>query len=105
MRALFVVILAGLLIGFLWPADQRPAQGMAASSSGERRETVLEREGNGHFYTHARINDAELVHFVVDTGATVVALTVDDAERLGIPFDPAEFTVVGEGSCAARTSC
>ena len=98
MRALFAVILAGLLIGFLWPTGERPAATMAASSSGERRETVLEREGNGHFYTHAKVNDAELVHFVVDTGATVVALTVDDAKRLGIPFDPAEFTVVGEGA-------
>ena len=59
---------------------------------------MLEREFNGHFYTHARINDRELVHFVVDTGATVVALTVDDARRLGVPVDPDEFTVVGEGA-------
>ena len=99
MRALIVVVLAGLLIGFLWPSNEGAAPPtMAAATGGERRETVLEREGNGHFYTHAKVNDAELVHFVVDTGATVVALTVEDAERLGIPFDPAEFTVVGEGA-------
>jgi aspartyl protease family protein len=35
---------------------------------------------------------------VVDTGASVVALTVEDAERLGIPVDPSEFTIVGEGA-------
>ena len=59
---------------------------------------MLEREGNGHFYAHAKVNDQELVHFVVDTGATVVALTVDDARRLGISVDPSEFTVIGEGA-------
>jgi aspartyl protease family protein len=59
---------------------------------------VLEREDNGHFYTHAKVNDAELINFVVDTGSSLVALTVEDAERLGIPVDPAEFTVVGEGA-------
>ena len=89
------VIAAGLLIGLAWPSGE-PVPAIAAD--GERRETVLERETNGHFYTHARINDRELVHFVVDTGATVVALTVDDARRLGVPVDPHEFTVVGEGA-------
>lgn len=59
---------------------------------------MLERQSNGHFYTHAKINDKELVHFVVDTGATVVVLTIDDARRLGIPVNPAEFEVVGEGA-------
>ena len=98
MRALFAVIAVGLLIGLLWPSADEPESKMAASTTGERRETVLEREGNGHFYTHARVNDAELVHFLVDTGATSVALTVDDARRLGIPVDPAEFTVIGEGA-------
>lgn len=98
MRALVIVIVAGLLIGLLWPAAEQPEPRMAASTGGERRETMLEREGNGHFYTHARVNDAELVHFLVDTGATSVALTVEDARRLGIPVDPAEFTVIGEGA-------
>lgn len=97
-RSLAVVVIAGLAIGLLLPAEEMPSQASAVSSPGERRETVLEREGNGHFYTHAKVNDSELIHFVVDTGATVVALTVDDAERLGIPVDPSEFTVVGEGA-------
>ena len=100
-RALFAVVAAGLLIGLLWPSDDRaPAAGPPAGS-GERQETVLEREGNGHFYTHAKVNDSGLVHFVVDTGASVVALTVDDARRLGIDVDPSEFTVVGEGASGA----
>ena len=98
MRAFVAVVVAGLLIGLLWPSGQKSVSEVAVSPDGERRETVLEREANGHFYTHAKINDAGLVHFVVDTGASVVALTVEDAERLGISVDPAEFTVVGEGA-------
>jgi aspartyl protease family protein len=98
MRAFIAVIVAGLIIGLLWPSGDQASSANASASSGERLETVLEREGNGHFYTHAKVNDSELIHFVVDTGATVVVLTVDDAQRLGIPVNPAEFTVVGEGA-------
>ena len=94
-RAFFVVIAAGLLIGFFWPSDESAAMPVADS---ERRETVLEREGNGHFYTHAKVNGRELVHFLVDTGASDVVLTVGDALRLGIPVNPRQFTVVGEGA-------
>lgn len=97
-RALILVVLAGLAIGLAWPSGEKSPSAELAAVSGERKETVLERESNGHFYTHAKVNDDELVHFVVDTGATVVALTVDDAERLGISVDPSEFTVVGEGA-------
>ena len=97
-RALIVVVLAGLVIGLAWPSSDKDPAANPATIDGERQETVLERESNGHFYTHAKVNDDELVHFVVDTGATVVALTVDDARRLGISVDPSEFTVVGEGA-------
>ena len=96
-RALILVVTAGVVIGLAWPPGE-PAPPTVDVQNGERHETILEREGNGHFYTHARINDRELIHFVVDTGASVVALTVDDARRLGIPVDPAEFAIVGEGA-------
>jgi aspartyl protease family protein len=97
-RALILVITAGVVIGLAWPSGKRAPVAANVAQNGERHETVLERESNGHFYTHAKINDRELVHFVVDTGASVVVLTIDDAQRLGIPVDPSEFTVVGEGA-------
>ena len=97
-RALLAVVAAGLVIGLLWPSDDKAPPAQLAASGGERGETVLEREANGHFYTHAKVNDSELIHFIVDTGASVVALTVDDARRLGIDVDPSEFTVIGEGA-------
>jgi aspartyl protease family protein len=39
----------------------------------------------------------------VDTGADVVALTREDAERLGIQVDPSSFRVVGEGASGPVT--
>ena len=97
-RVLVFVIFIGALIGFALPSGEDGPAAANAVQSGERKETVLDRAANGHFYTHAKINDRELIHFIVDTGATVVVLTVEDAQRLGIPVNPAEFTIVGEGA-------
>ena len=43
----------------------------------------------------------ELVRFVVDTGASAVALTAEDAERAGIKFSPSEYEYIGEGASGA----
>jgi aspartyl protease family protein len=72
------------------------AQGSSPTSS-YGQETVLERGLGGHFFTVANIN-GEPIRFVVDTGATDVALTMDDARRAGISFDPSQFEVVGSGA-------
>jgi aspartyl protease family protein len=64
------------------------------------RKTELTRESNGHFYTYAKVN-GELVHFLVDTGATSVALTEEDAARVGIDVSPASFDIIGEGASGA----
>jgi len=92
------MIAAGVAIGLAWPSGKAPVAATSKSTTpDDRHETTLEREGNGHFYTHAKVN-GELMRFIVDTGASVVALTVEDAERLGISVDPATFEVVGEGA-------
>jgi aspartyl protease family protein len=96
-KALFVMIAAGIAIGLAWPTGAPQSEAEAAPASGERRETTLEREGNGHFYTYANVN-GEPIRFVVDTGASFVALTTKDAKRIGIPFSPAEFEIIGEGA-------
>ena len=58
---------------------------------------TLPRRDDGHFYAQAEVNGST-VDFVIDTGATVVSLTREDAERAGITVDPDRFTVVGEGA-------
>lgn len=59
--------------------------------------TELKRADNGHFNASVAVN-GQAVEMVVDTGATAVALSVDDARRLGLAFDPAAFQVVGTGA-------
>jgi aspartyl protease family protein len=60
-------------------------------------ETRVRRSPNGHFFVTALVN-GQPVRFLVDTGATTVALTVEDARRAGVAFDPASFEVIGEGA-------
>ena len=97
-KSFLFVVAVGVAIGLAWPSgDAHVAEAAESASSEDRLETTLERESNGHFYTHAKVN-GELMRFIVDTGASVVALTVEDAERLGLAIDPAAFEVVGEGA-------
>jgi aspartyl protease family protein len=58
---------------------------MQSPSSGLRTVT-LAPDRNGHFQTDARVEGRD-IGFMVDTGATVIALTESDAARIGIrPF-------------------
>ena len=94
------ILVFGLTIGYLIPGHSPASDGnphRVTTPSEPPRETQLERSASGHFYTYAKVN-GEYVRFVVDTGADVVALTREDAERLGIKLDPSSFEVVGEGA-------
>ena len=95
-KPLLFVVAAGVAIGLAWPSGDQQSKAVVAET-GEPRETVLEREANGHFYVDAKVN-GELVQFIVDTGATGVALTEEDARRVGLAFSPSEFEYVGEGA-------
>lgn len=61
------------------------------------KEMVIQRQSNGHFYVDGTVN-GQPVHFLVDTGATTVALTADDARHVGLQFDPSEFQRIGYGA-------
>ena len=52
---------------------------------------VLRASDNGHFETSARINGRS-VDVLVDTGATLVALTYEDARRAGLSLADRDFT-------------
>ncbi|MDE2285319.1 MAG: TIGR02281 family clan AA aspartic protease [Hyphomicrobiales bacterium] len=68
---------------------QPPAVNNAANPANSRS-VVVPRDGRGHFEVEARI-DGRPLNFMVDTGATVIALTAADAARLGIRPAPREF--------------
>ena len=91
--ALIAMILAGSLIGLMWPL----AKAAPSPESGSAREIVLERSRDGHFYADARVN-GHSVRFLIDTGASAVTLTESDAKRAGIAFAEQEFEVLGQGA-------
>jgi aspartyl protease family protein len=96
-KALLLVIAVGVAIGLALPSGKRSVEAPAVAADGSPQETLLEREANGHFYVHAKVN-GELVRFLIDTGASGVALTEKDARRAGIQFSRSEFEHVGEGA-------
>jgi len=56
-----------------------------AAAADERPMVTLAADARGHFLSQGLINGGA-VHFVVDTGATVVVLPAADATRLGIDY-------------------
>src|SRR6476620_7325199 len=80
-------------------AEEPPQVERSADASGHALpiDTHVRRSPNGHFFVTARVN-GQPVRFVVDTGATTVALTEEDAARAGVPFDRASFDVIGVGA-------
>ena len=97
--------------GFVWivfsPHEEAPAKprvadavqtmklggqspGRSPAASGFDDAMVLQRDRSGQFHIEAQV-DGQGAEFLVDTGADIVALTVDEAGRLGYPVDPADF--------------
>jgi aspartyl protease family protein len=106
MKAFIFFIAVGIVVGLAWPSGRptapvAPAVASAAASVAAAddapRETVLERSEGGHFYANVEVN-GQLVRFLVDTGASGIALTEGDAERVGLDFDRGDYEQVGMGA-------
>lgn len=61
------------------------SMGGSAGGSGRGSRIVLLESGGGHFMTAGQIN-GRAVQFMVDTGATSIAMSTFDAERAGISY-------------------
>ena len=113
MKALLpMVLIIGALVGWFAPgatdADGEPTPPrVTGSPEGARQATarpawyggamVLPRAGDGHFYAQARI-DTRDYRMLVDTGASVVALTGEDARNIGLDWDPNALVPVAHGA-------
>ncbi len=63
----------------------------------EVQEIAIERSSDGHFYADVDV-DGTPVGFLIDTGASSIALTGADAEAIGLYWDDDELQVVGRGA-------
>ncbi len=52
---------------------------------------IIDRENDGHYWTRANVDGTE-IKFMVDTGASTVALTYRDAQRLGLKPEELNYT-------------
>jgi aspartyl protease family protein len=105
-KPFFWVIGAGLAIGVLWPARDPAALQIAVAPKVDKAkvaepersplDVILDRRPDGHFYADVMVN-GQPVNFLIDTGATAIALTADDARSLGFYWNDMELEPVGRG--------
>ncbi len=91
-----VAIVVGALVPKLYSAHAPTAVNAdvavaAPQSSAGGRTVTITRAANGHFQTDAII-DGRHMDFLVDTGASLIALRQRDAARLGIFPTPRDYT-------------
>ena len=70
-------------------AEAVAAPSSETSTTDDSHATAIPKAQDGHFWANGIVN-SHAVHFLVDTGATVVVLTEADAQRLG--FDKTNLT-------------
>jgi aspartyl protease family protein len=70
----------------------QPASQTAPATPADSRSVILSRNAQGHFQTDARVDGRHLT-FMVDTGASTIALTAETAASLGIHPTPSDFTL------------
>jgi aspartyl protease family protein len=68
---------------------EAPAVPLSADAPMAAGQGAIAKSADGHYWADGQVNGSA-VRFLVDTGATAVALTPDDARRLG--FSPATLT-------------
>ncbi|MCH8998272.1 MAG: TIGR02281 family clan AA aspartic protease [Proteobacteria bacterium] len=72
-------------------AAREPSVQQAARSSATGDELLVRAGPNGQFMVDAVVDGVE-IRFLVDTGATRVVLTAEDAERLGYRLDGLDYS-------------
>lgn len=81
------LLLIGQLAQQAEKSDAAILLGSKPKLSVEGSETVIPLSSDGHYWVRATINGAEL-DLMIDTGATITALSMDGAEAVGLEPDP-----------------
>lgn len=88
--ALVAAVVVPRYVGQQSTSPTAMAAGSGAPTGASSRTFVVARDPRGHFGVDARVSGRR-VNFMVDTGASTVALTASDAARLGIRPSPHDF--------------
>ena len=93
-RILFAAtIIGGASLGIFWPLQKNDGPSPAPSML----EVALDRDSDKHFYVDAQVN-GRTIRFLVDTGASEIALSEEDAGKAGITVDPGKYELIGHGA-------
>jgi aspartyl protease family protein len=115
-EAVFLTLAVATFVGFVFAPDGADEPENAAISQAEAERVPggtgsdparyaawaagsidLARAADGHFYAETTVNSAP-VRLLVDTGASVVALTAADARAAGLTWSAAEIEIVAQGA-------
>lgn len=88
--AIWGMIFVGVVAGYgLW-SDIRQDALLSHTVDAQTGEISVPRAPDGHYYLALDVNDA-VIRFVVDTGATEMVLTREDARRAGLNLSDRDF--------------
>ena len=100
---IWCVIILGLMVAYLFRYDAQdianrisgglvPGSPISRIGDNGRQQVTLIRSNSGHFEANASIN-GKPIRFLVDTGASSVVLSFEDAIKVGIDVERLSFTV------------
>ena len=98
---IWILIIGGLLLGYTYKNDIKkilnnvyaniiPGAIIEEVKNGKNTVSVIANQ-SGHFFVNSIVNGVKM-RFLIDTGATDVALTRNDAKKLGINLDKVSYT-------------
>ena len=90
-----LIFLGAIALAGLWPDIRNAISPEARMLDGNRIEVPI--GSDGHYQLTAQVNDVS-IRFVIDTGASSIALGPRDAERVGIDLD--NLAYIGEARTA-----
>lgn len=88
----FILMQAGISPAALAAAQDAAASGRSSSPRSGSSTSELRMGRDGHYHADAEVN-GRAIEVLVDTGATMVAMTYEDAERAGIYVKDSDYTM------------
>ncbi len=101
--AIWIIVILVLMAGYVYRFDLQdigsrmtagliPGSPVSSQTSDGRNQVMLIRDNNGHFEVTAQVN-GQAIRLLVDTGASSVVLTHEDALRAGIDVASLSYSI------------